>query len=557
MAQIKVDSTKIRNAADSYNRAKTQMNSLSQSLNDIYNRLEQDIKETNNVGKTLKNIINQIESITKKAGNAAAFLVTAANDYSAVEMGNVVVDNQGPQWTKAVPAAMAAGAAVAGATAANNSKSPITIGGHRATGTGIAASAASATGGIGSALKSVDSKEPGVVAKAVGKIKDSIGSEVRDFKENLPGKAKQEGIGIGIAGAGALVGTGIQALSNKLGIEGHSSSAVAEHSSAAKSNSSTYQGKDWAAVTNASVGTIAASAKASAVFDPSKGNIAAGASASFKATGAEVVASVVGKCGSASASAAAGVVEAGASASVSFMERGSINPKVAVSTAAVIAAAEAKASARAGNDTFNAGVGAVGAVGAVRGSAALEFDPAKMNVGATVGGVVAAAEGTVKASADIGIIKGSVVAKGFAGGVGASASIGIKDGTLKVGLGAALGVGGSVDFEVGVGSFVNKIDKVTGGVVSGAVGVLNAGIQVAAAPVNAVVNSAKAVISGAKDFGSSIGKGDVVGAAKAVVNTAENVVKSVGSAVDSAAKAVGDVFATTGKAIAKFFSRRW
>jgi hypothetical protein len=516
------------------------------------------MKIKNNTYNSLSNIIKELNSICNQVNGTANFLVHTASELSKTEKENVsILAEKGKTgWNKAMPTAVAASAA---ASLNRDASKKITIGSTTQRGkqdwlkaeptAKVAAVSGTASSVIGSALSATAPKEAGIIDSAVNKIKTKYG----EFKENLPDKIKSEAKFAAVGAVGLAVGTGIKELSKAIGITGGTAEAYAGYSSSGVYNSSSTSGKDWIATSSASLGSINAGASARAVFDPAKGNIFASIGAGFNATGAKVTASVIGRYGSASLAAAAGVVDANVGASASLMKSGSFMPTAAIGAAAKIVALEGSAAVKTGNAYVGAGASATGSVGAVSGSANAEFDMEKGNINAGVNGMVSAAKGSVRGEVDLGLVKGSVSATGYAGAVGVEASVGLKDGKFSADIGAALGVGGKVSFDVDVGSAVKNLDKVTGGAVSGAVGVLNEGIKAAGAAVGTVVNSGKAIVSGIKDFGSSVAKGDISGAAKAVVKTTANVVNAVSSGVVTVAKAVGSGIKTAAKSVGKFF----
>ena len=81
------------------------------------------------------------------------------------------------------------------------------------------------------------------------------------------------------------------------------------------------------------------------------------------------------------------------------------------------------------------------------------FDP-QLNVGASAEAVLVEAEGSV----GLNVLGGEASVKGSVKvGVGAHADVGIKDGVVKCEIGASLGIGFDVGFEVDVGGMVNTV----------------------------------------------------------------------------------------------------
>ena len=532
MAEISVNSNRVMNAADDFKAARNRINGFVERLNAVSNQLDPELRSAMGISSSLSLQINQMRELAKKTESMAAFLVSAAAELVALENQVKILVGEdekkvAPTWVKAVPVAMAAKAS---------------------------------TGTTGEAMKNVFKPEPGIATQVLDKTKELVGKAVtkadqkfQELKASAPEKIQNAGVQAGAAGAAWLIGKGLTKAADALGIEGVKASAGAAHSSSALSSVGTYGGDTWAAQTSASLGNVNAGAKASAAFDPAGGNIGVNASADVRVTGAEVKASVVGAAGMAAASAALGVAEAGVSASTKLMQEGSFVPSVSASAYGKVAAIEASAMARAGNNAINATATATGNVGAIKGSAKAVFDPANLNVGAEVGGMVAAAEGNAKVGADLGLIKADVNVKGYAGAVGASASAAYKDGTLKVGLDLALGVGGGVEFDVGLGSVVKNLDKVTKGAVGDAVAAVSSGVQAAGAAVGTVVEVGKSIGKGVMDVGSSIAKGDVMGVATGIGNIAKNVVSNVGSGVQKVASAVGNAISSAAKSVWKVF----
>ena len=106
-----------------------------------------------------------------------------------------------------------------------------------------------------------------------------------------------------------------------------------------------------------------------------------------------------------------------------------------------------------------------------------------------------------KGSVGVNVLGGEVGVKGSVNfGVGAHADFGYKDGVIKCDIGASLGVGASVGFEVDIGGMVDTVaknaDKVGDAIGKGAKAVGDFADDVG----DAVADGAKAIWSGAKDF---------------------------------------------------------
>ncbi|MDO5435047.1 MAG: hypothetical protein Q4G19_01610 [Clostridia bacterium] len=130
---------------------------------------------------------------------------------------------------------------------------------------------------------------------------------------------------------------------------------------------------------------------------------------------------------------------------------------VSATTAAEIEAVKVDGKLRVGNKEYNTQVGGgvtVAKAGANAG-ATVGMDKGKVVVSATAGAEANIVEASAQASSTIGGVefgvKGSVKV-----GVGVKAKVGYSNGKLKCELGAALGIGGSVGFEVDVGAIADK-----------------------------------------------------------------------------------------------------
>lgn len=568
MAQIKVNSSELNNTAGEYNKARTQMNNLLNRLRAVQNTLDKDIKATNNIDKTLTQAINELDNISKKTYNASTFLVNAANQLVRTELENAAYKDDSAKEQKwvngVVPKTAVNTAAIPKSEAAKNSSIKIGSESQRQRQDWVSAmpiAMVAATGGnIGAAISNIDIKEEkklGLVDSAVNTLKgaadtvrdkaketaswaaNKVKNEIAEQKKAMPETIAKEAASLGVTATGMAAGAAVKSLAKDLGIEGHSAKAMADFEKSGLETSSVMGGKDWSAVASASVGKVTAEANASASFDLAGGNLGAAAAVSFRATAAEATVAVAGKCGEASASAAAGVVAAKASAELSLMKDGVLVPKVIAQSNVGVSALQGTAMASTGSNMLGAGAKAIGDVGTATAGASAVLDPEKLTMEAKVSALAAAAKGTVGGTVKLAGIEAGVHVTGMAGAIGIESGVSLdKSGKLKVELGGAIIGGVKVEAEINAGNALKTIDKATGGAVSGALSVVNGGIQVVAAPVGAAIQAGKVIGVGAKDFVTSVAKGDISGAAKAVANTGVNLAKAAVNSVASTAKAV-------------------
>jgi hypothetical protein len=391
-------------------------------------------------------------------------------------------------------------------------------------------------------------------------VKNKITSKLNDHRY-LTGVATQAGAAATIGAIGSGIGKGITKLAE--GMEGKS--YVGEYGYEKSGAETTWRKETENAYYEASAkaGTSDASARAESTFDPAGGNIKAQADASANLTGASVSAAAGNKNASVAASASVGNLNAAASAKASLMENGQFNPTIYAAAGAEASVAKAQASAQVRHDSgIGAGVNAQGSIGSAKAAASMVFDPAKGNVMAEAGAMVAAASGNVTGSVDLGIIKGDVTLTGYAGAAGVGVKAGIKDGKLHLGGYGALGIGGGIDFSVGIGSAGEAIEAATGGMLGDAVSAVGNTLSGVLAPVNAVVGAAKNAVdtiksnfnNNVKENGAVVGTLQTVGEAVATGAIAAGAAikdgaKAVAEGVKSAAQAVGKAAVTVGKGV--------
>jgi hypothetical protein len=115
---------------------------------------------------------------------------------------------------------------------------------------------------------------------------------------------------------------------------------------------------------------------------------------------------------------------------------------------------------------YSVKVDANGTVGYASGHADVKFDPLNGSVIVDAGAIAAVAKGEVSGSVDAGLVKAGVKASGYAGAVGVEAKVGYEDGEVKIKIGAALGLGGSVEISIGIGNWAEKASEKVNAVVS-------------------------------------------------------------------------------------------
>lgn len=366
----------------------------------------------------------------------------------------------------------------------------------------------------------------------------------------------QKGIiaGIGFT-ASKAAGKGIQWVAEKTGINGGSGSGSSEYKTSTYSTGDKFDNEYGSGEYSVNIGNLEAKAGADYVFDPAKGNIAASASAKASVSLLNAKARIEGKYGSAEVGAEVGTATASADARIGLMKDGNFNPSISAKVAAETSAIKGTASAEAHDDSgYSAGVKAEGHVATAQANASINMDASKGEFSAKAGALVAATSGSATVKGNIGPIKGGVTVTGYAGGAGAKAEASFKDGTLKIGAGAAVGVGGGIEFEVGLGNWADKVDKATNGAVGDAVSAVGSGINAALTPVSAALGAATSVYNSGKDFVNAAKSGDVGGMITSVIKAPINAVKAVGNAVVSGAKAVVSGVASAAKSVFKFLT---
>lgn len=136
---------------------------------------------------------------------------------------------------------------------------------------------------------------------------------------------------------------------------------------------------------------------------------------------------------------------------------------ITANAAATVKGTELKGKLRAGTEEYNTSlagdvsIGTAGAGGSVTAGIGNDGD---IELSAKIGAEANIAEANAEVSGTVAGVK--IAAKaGVKVGVGAKANVGYSDGKLKCELSAALGVGGTIGFEVDVGAIVRKTKKAT------------------------------------------------------------------------------------------------
>jgi hypothetical protein len=191
-----------------------------------------------------------------------------------------------------------------------------------------------------------------------------------------------------------------------------------------------------------------------------------------------------------------------------------------------------------GNDMLGLnGYGSVtlGHISAVAGASIGLFDAnGNFNPSANVGVDLQAVVAEANAKAGITVLGHEIVSAeiGVNFGIGAHANIGFKDGKFSFDIGATLGIGYNIAFQIDFGGMVNAVKGIAESAIKGITNLAESVVDTAKKVVNAVVGAAESAIDWLVDTGEK------------VVNAVKSAAVTVGNAISNAAKAVGKWFAS-------------